>query len=67
MTKIEDKIYVMGLKAFDELLLNRNTSKHIEISIEDTGILGNLIVHIGPHVSFPFSEEEITEFYRKMM
>ena len=62
--KIEDKIYKLGLIALDELLLHRNTSKHIKITIEDAAILSDMIVHVGPHTVFTFDETEIKEFYQ---
>lgn len=61
--KIEDKIYKLGLMVMDELLLHRNTSKEITISIEDASILSVMIVHVGPHGIFTFNESEIDEFY----
>lgn len=54
---------MLGLMALDKLLLHKNTSKHIEISIEDAGILSDMIVHLGPHAIFTFAEEEIDEFF----
>ena len=62
---IEDKIYRLGLMALDELLLHRNTSKYIDISLEDASILSEFIVHVGPHGIFTFSEEEIELFYKE--
>jgi len=65
MIKLEDKIYMLGLKVLDELLLHRNISKHVEISIEDAGVLSDMIVHVDQNFIFPFSEKDIVEFYRK--
>jgi hypothetical protein len=65
METIEDKIYKLGLMALDELLLHCNSSKEMKITIEDASILNNMIVHVGPHAIFTFSEEEMTEFYQK--
>jgi aminoglycoside N3'-acetyltransferase len=63
--KIEDKIYKLGLRTMDELLLHRNVSKQTEITLEDASVLSDFIVHVGPHAIFTFSEEEIEEFYRR--
>lgn len=65
MKKIEDKIYMLGLMALDELLLHRNSSKHTEITIEDAEILSDMIVHVNPHAIFTFTEEEIVNFDRE--
>lgn len=62
--KIEEKIYRLGLEVMDELLLHRNVSKEITVSIEDASILSDIIVHNGPHGVFTFNEEEIAGFYR---
>jgi hypothetical protein len=61
--KIEDKIFRLGLLALDELLLHRNSSKKMEITIEDAKILSDMIIHVGPHPIFTFDEEEILDFY----
>ena len=63
---IEDKIYRLGLMALDELLLHRNTSKYIDISLDDASILSDFIVLVGPHAIFAFDESEIKEFYNTM-
>jgi hypothetical protein len=62
--KIKDKIYKLGFMALDELLLHRNTSKKIEVSIEDARILSDLILHPSPHSVIAFDEKEIQEFYK---
>ncbi|MEA1957579.1 MAG: hypothetical protein U9N01_04410 [Euryarchaeota archaeon] len=62
--KIKEKIYQLGMAAMDEMLLHRNVSKNTELSIEDSAILRNMIVHVGPHAIFTFDEAEIEEFYR---
>ena len=64
MKKIEDKIFKLGLRALDELLLHRNASKETKISLEDASALSNFIVHVGPHGIITLNEEEIKEFYR---
>lgn len=61
---VNDKIYKLGLYTLDELLLHRNSSKKTIISIDDASILSDLIVHVGPHGMFTFSEDDITAFYR---
>ena len=65
MEKIEEKIYRFGLAVLDELLLHRNTSKEVVLSIEDADILSDLIVHVGPHGILTFVEEDIASFYRE--
>ena len=67
MEKIEEKIYRFGLAVLDELLLHRNTSKEVVISIEDAEILSDLIIimHVGPHGILTFDEEDIASFYRE--
>jgi hypothetical protein len=62
--KIEDKIYKLGLVVLDELLLHRNSSKIVEVTIEDAAVLSNMIVHVNPHAIFTFDEPEIKDFYR---
>lgn len=62
--KIEDKIYKLGLATLDELLLHRNISKEVIITIEDASILHDMIVHVNSHVIFTFDETEIASFYR---
>ena len=62
-TRIEEKIYLLGLTVLDELLLHRNISKKTEVSIEDASILSDMIVHVDPHTIFTFSEAEIIKFY----
>ena len=62
---IKDKIYRLGLMGLDELLLHRNTSKEIVITLEDASILSDFIVHVGPHGIFTFSEDEIELFYEE--
>lgn len=64
MKTIEEKIYALGLKTLDELLLHRNTSKVVSVTIEDAAILSDMIVHVEPHAIFTFDETEIEEFYR---
>jgi hypothetical protein len=64
--KLNEKIYLLGLRVMDELLLHRNSSKITEVSIEDTSILSEMFVHVNPHVVFAFSELEITEFHQNM-
>ena len=62
---IKDKIYRLGLIALEELLLHRNVSKEIAITLEDGSALSDFIVHVGPHGIFTFSEEEIELFYEQ--
>jgi len=61
--KIEDKIYKFGLAVLDELLLHRNISKNVNVSLEDAAILSDMIVHVGPHGIFTFDENDIVAFY----
>jgi len=61
---IEERIYKLGLAALDELLLHRNISKKVDITLEDAAILSDLIVHAGPRAIFAFSEDKIAAFYR---
>ena len=63
---LNNKIFVLGLIAMDELLLHRNVSKATEITIEDASILSDMIVHVGPHAIFTFSEKDITDYYQNM-
>ena len=62
--EIEDKIYLLGMSALDELLLHRNTTKKTELTLEDATILRDMIVHVDSHAIFTFDEVEIEEFYR---
>ena len=62
---IKDKIYRLGLMEFDDLLLHRNTSKEILITLEDASILSDFIVHVGPYGIFTFSEDEMELFYER--
>ena len=62
--KIEDKIYKLGLATLDELLLHRNISKEVILTIEDAAVLSDMIVHIDAHAIFTFSEREIRDFYQ---
>ena len=62
---IKDKIYRLGLMALDELLLHRNTSKEIVITLEEASILSDFIVHIGQYGIFTFREEEMELFYER--
>ena len=64
--KINDKIYLVGLKVMDELLLHRNSSKTTFVSIEDASILSEYIIYFGPHTICTFSELEITKFYQDL-
>ncbi|MEA1997702.1 MAG: hypothetical protein U9N61_00040 [Euryarchaeota archaeon] len=64
MNKIENKIYMLGLSTLDELLLHRNISKKVEVGIEDSRALSDMIVHVGAHAIFSFDEKEIDDFYR---
>ena len=61
--EIDKKIYRLGLAVMDELLLHRNVSKEITVSIEDSPALSDMIVYVGPHGIFTFDEEEIADFY----
>lgn len=61
--KLEDKIYKLGLITLDALLLHRNISKEVIITIEDAAILSDMIVHVNSHAIFTFNETEITNFY----
>jgi hypothetical protein len=61
---IEEKIYKLGMDVLNELLLHRNISKVITISIEDSKALSDMIVYIVPHTIFTFDETEIADFYR---
>lgn len=63
--KIEEKIYKLGLKTLDELLLHRNSSKETIISIEDASVLSDMIVHVEPHSIITLDEREIREFYQE--
>ena len=63
--KIEEKIYKFGLAVLDELLLHRNVSKNVNVSIEDSTILSHMIIHVGPHGILTFDENEIVNFYRE--
>lgn len=63
MTTISEKIFRLGLAVLDEVLLHRNVTKKIEVSIEDSLVLSNMIVHVHPHAIFTFDEDEIKEFY----
>ena len=65
--KIEDKIYKLGLATLDELLLHRNISKEVILTIEDASVLSDMIVHIDAHAIFTFSEREIRDFYQALM
>ena len=65
-TRMEDKIYLLGLRVLDELLLHRNMSRKTEVSIEDASILSDMIVHVGPYTIFTFSDADITKFYQNM-
>lgn len=60
---IEEKIYQLGLAVLDELLIHRNSSKTVNVSMEDATILSDMIVHVGPHAIFTFDEKEIAPFY----
>jgi len=62
---IKDKIYKLGLAALDELLLHRNSSKKVELTITEAGILSEMIVNVDPHTIFTFDEDEIADFYRE--
>ena len=62
---IKDKIYKIGLVALDELLLRRNVSKRVELTITEAAILSEMIISIDPHTVFTFSEDEIADFYRE--
>lgn len=62
--EIEEKIYKLGINVLDELLLHRNISKSITVSIEDSNGLRNMTVHVEPHVIFTFNESEIADFYQ---
>jgi len=62
--KIEDKIYALGLAALDELLLHRNTTKKVTLTLTEAAILSDMIVYVGPHTIFTFSEDEIEAFCR---
>lgn len=64
MKTIKEKIYLLGLSALDELLLHRNISKRIEITLEDASILVDMIVYVGPHGILTFDESEIADFYQ---
>lgn len=61
--KIEDKIFKLGLAVLDELLLHRNVTKKVEVSLEDAAALSDWILHVGPHGIITFNEEEIKDFY----
>jgi hypothetical protein len=61
---IEDKIYALGLAAFDELLLHRNITKKVELSLVDSKGLNDWYVNVGTSALFAFSEAEIAAFYR---
>lgn len=65
MMKIEEKIYKLGLAVLDELLLHRNISKNVNVSIEDATILNDMILLVGPHGIFTLDENEIADFYRE--
>ena len=65
--KIEDKIYKLGLATLDELLLHRNISKEVILTIDDASVLSDMIVHIDAHAIFTFSEREIRDFYQALM
>ena len=62
---IKEKIYKLGLEALDELLLHRNISKKVELTITEAGILSDMIVSVNVHSSFVFNEDEIAEFYQE--
>jgi hypothetical protein len=61
--EMEEKIYKLGLSVMDELLLHRNVSKEVTVSIEDASVLSDMTVHVGSHGIFAFDEKEIAEFY----
>lgn len=62
--EIEEKIYKLGMSVLDEVLLHRNISKSVTVSIEDSDALSDMIVHVVPHAIFTFDEAEIADFYR---
>lgn len=61
---LDEKIYKLGFKLLDELLLHRNTSKSVDITLEDGRALAEFIIHVGPHTIITFSEAEIVAFYK---
>ena len=61
----KDKIYKLGLVVLDELLLHRNTSKSVDVTLTEAGILNDIIISVDPHTVFGFSEGEIADFYRE--